>query len=96
MDNITTAMDHHPGNEWMGDTDILICRIIPGNESTAQSPFQELSSSHSSQKTHKSRYQTILVLSSFTGFLYFVPNILSWIVVAYNFSLLICRSFVKS
>ena len=22
MDNITTAMDHHPGNEWMGDTDI--------------------------------------------------------------------------
>ena len=93
MDNIITAMDHHPGNEWMGD---LICRINPGNESTAQSPFQELSSSHSSQKTHKSRYQTILVLSSFTGFLYFVPNILSWIVVAYNFSLLNCRSFVKS
>ena len=29
------------------------------------------------KKKHKSRYQTFLVLSYFTGFLYFVPNILS-------------------
>ena len=36
---------------------------------------------NSSQKTRKSRYQTFLVLSSFTGFLYFVANILSEIVV---------------
>ena len=28
------------------------------------------------QNTRKSRYQTFLFLSSFTGFLYFVPNIL--------------------
>ena len=34
----------------------------------------------SSQKTRKSRYQTFLVLSSFTGFLYFAPNILPRIV----------------
>ena len=34
----------------------------------------------SSQKPHKSRYQTFLILSSFTGVLYFVPNILPRIV----------------
>ena len=40
----------------------------------------ELNFGSSSQKTSKSRYQTFLVLSSFTGFLYFVPNILPRIV----------------
>ena len=35
----------------------------------------------SSPKAGKSRYQTFLDLSSFTGFLYFVPNILSSIVI---------------
>ena len=48
---------------------------------SAQSPFQKLNFGNSSQKTHKSRYQTFLVLSSFIGLLYFVPNILSRIVV---------------
>ena len=48
--------------------------------SSAQSPFQKLNFGNSSQKTRKSRYQTFLVLSSYTGFLYFVPNILSRIV----------------
>ena len=47
---------------------------------SAQSPFQKLNFGSSSQKTPKSRYQTFLVLSSFTGFLYFVPNILPKIV----------------
>ena len=47
---------------------------------SAQSPFQKLNFSSSSQKTRKSRYQTFLVLSSFTGCLYFVPNILPRIV----------------
>ena len=42
----------------------------------AQSPFQKLNFGSNSQKTRKSRYQTFLVLSSFTGFLYFVPDIL--------------------
>ena len=38
--------------------------------SSAQSPFQKLNFGNSSQKTRKSRYQTFLVLSSYTGFLY--------------------------
>ena len=49
-------------------------------ETSAQSPLQKLRFGSSSQKTRKSRYQTFLVLSSFTGFLYFVPNILPRIV----------------
>ena len=36
--------------------------------------------SNNSRKIRKSRYQTFLDLSSFTGFLYFVPNILFRIV----------------
>ena len=44
---------------------------------SAQSPLQDLNPGSSSQKTRKSRYQTFLVLSSFTRFLYFVPNTLS-------------------
>ena len=32
------------------------------------------------KKTRKSRYQTFLVLSSFTGFFYFIPKILPRIV----------------
>ena len=46
----------------------------------AYSPFLKLSFGNSSQKTRKSRYQTFLFLTSFTGFLYFIPNILSGIV----------------
>ena len=49
-------------------------------ERSPQFPFQKLNFGSSSQKTRKSRYQTFLVLSSFTGFLYFVPNILPRIV----------------
>ena len=58
-----------------------------------QLPFQKLSISNSSQKTHKSRYQTFPVLFKFTGFLYilfqmFCPrlqtdsNIQNWMVVS--------------
>ena len=43
-------------------------------EPSAHSSFQKLNFGSSSQKTLKTRYQTFLVLSSFTGFLYFVPN----------------------
>ena len=49
-------------------------------ETSAQSPLQKLRFGSSSQKTRKSRYQTFLVLSSYTGFLYFAPNILPRIV----------------
>ena len=54
--------------------------------SSTQSPFQKLNLGNSSRKTRKSRYQTFLDLSSFTGFLYFVPNILSRIVGPVNLS----------
>ena len=47
---------------------------------SAQSPFQKLNFGSSSQKTRKGRYQTLFVLSSFTGFLYSVPNTLPRIV----------------
>ena len=47
---------------------------------SAQTPFQKLNSVNSSQKRRKSRYQTFLVLSRFTGFLHFARNILSMIV----------------
>ena len=46
-----------------------------------QSLLKKLNFGSNSQKTCKSRYQTFLVLSSFTGFLYFVPNILPRIVI---------------
>ena len=46
----------------------------------AQSPFKKLDFGNISLKTCKNRYQTFLVLSSFTGFVHFVPNILPWIV----------------
>ena len=48
---------------------------------SVKSPFQKLNFGNGSQKTRKSRYQTFLFLSSFTGFLNFVPNILPRIVV---------------
>ena len=44
--------------------------------SPAPSPSQKLNSASSSQRTCKSRYQTSLALSSFTGPLYPVPNTL--------------------
>ena len=46
----------------------------------AQSPFQKSNSFNSSQKEQKNRYQSFLVLSNFTGFVYSVPNITSRIV----------------
>ena len=41
---------------------------------SSQFNFQKLKFRNSSQKTRKGRYQTLLFLSRFTGFLYFVPN----------------------
>ena len=56
-------------------------QILMETEPSAQSPFQQLNVGNSSLKARKSRYQTFLDPSSFTGFLYFVPNILTRIVV---------------
>ena len=65
----------------LGNKEILVkSQIWVETEPSAQSPFQKLNLGSSSQKTRKGRYQTFLVLSSFTGFLYFVPNILPRIV----------------
>ena len=47
---------------------------------SAQSPFKKLDFGNSSQNPCKRRYQIFLVLSNFTGFFYFVPNVLSRIV----------------
>ena len=47
---------------------------------SVRSHFQKLNFGNSSPKAPKSKYQTFLDLSSFTGFLYLVPNILSKIV----------------
>ena len=46
-------------------------------EPSDQSPFQKLNFGSSSQEKRKIRDQTVVTLSSFTAFLYFVPNILT-------------------
>ena len=47
---------------------------------SAQPPLEKLNFGNTSQKKHDKVEITFLVHSSFTGFLYFVPNILSTIV----------------
>ena len=42
---------------------------------SAQSPFYKLNFNNGGQKVCKSRYYSFLVLFSFTGFFYFIPNI---------------------
>ena len=49
-------------------------------QSRAQSTFQKLNIANSCQKSHKIRYYIFEVLSNFTVFLSFVPNILARIV----------------
>ena len=46
-------------------------------EPSAQSHFQKLNFGNSSQKIAKNRYQSLVVLSNITGFVYFIPNVLS-------------------
>ena len=52
---------------------------------SAQSSFQKFNVDNSCQETRKIRYYGFEVLPNFTVFLYFVPNILSRIVVFKNF-----------
>ena len=63
---------------------------------SAQSPFQKLNFGSSTQKTCKGRYQTFFVLSSFTGFLCFGPNILRRIVWGNKFLVLTLPSFLPT
>ena len=51
-------------------------QIWVGTQPSAQSPFKNLDFANTSQKTRKNRYQTFHFLHSFSGLLYFVPNIL--------------------
>ena len=61
----------------LGNKEILgKSQIWAVTQPSAQSPFHKLNFGSSSKKTRKSRYQTFVVLFSFTGFLYFVPNVL--------------------
>ena len=46
-------------------------------EPSALSASKKLNFGNSSQKIRKSRYRSFVVLFNITGFLYFVPNIVS-------------------
>ena len=87
-ENLVHELPHELPNDFrlriLGNKEILgKSQISVEAEPSAQYPFQKLNFGSSSQKTRKSKYQTLLVLSSFTEFLYFVSNILPSIVVFY-------------
>ena len=67
---------------------------------STQSSFQKLNFSNSSKKTRGSRYHTFLVLYTFTGFLYFLPNTLSrivgWFFLYWGLEILTGRTSSKS
>ena len=83
--NLVYELPHELPNDLrlriLGNKEILgKSQILVEIQPSAQSPFHKLNFGNSSQKTHKSRYQTFLFLSSFTGFLCFVPDLLPMIV----------------
>ena len=85
ISNLVYELPHELPNDLrlriLGNKEILgKSQICVETEPSTQSPFQKLDFGNSSQKTRKIRYQTFLFLSGFTGFLYFVPNILPRIV----------------
>lgn len=51
---------------------------------------------NSSQKINKSRYQSFSVMSNFTGFIYFVPRILSRIVWGNKFLIITCHNLLQT
>ena len=65
----------------LGEQEILgKSQIWVGTQPSSQFPFKNLDFANTSSKTRKNRFQTFLFLSSFTGLLHLVPNILSGIV----------------
>ena len=73
----------------LGNQEILEnCQIWVETQPSVTSFFQKLNFDNSCQKPRKTRQQIFEVLSSFTGFLYFVPNVFSRIVVRTLVSLL--------
>ena len=51
---------------------------------------------NSSQKINKSRHQSFSVMSNFTGFIYFVPRILSRIVWRNKFLIITCHNLLQT
>lgn len=51
---------------------------------------------NSSQKINKSRHQSFSVMSNFTGFIYFVPRILSRIVWGNKFLIITCHNLLQT
>ena len=81
IENLVYELSHELPNDLrvriLGNKKILgKSQLWVDTSPSAKSLFQKLNIGSSSQKTRKSRYQTFLVLSSFTGFLYFVRNVL--------------------
>ena len=79
--NLVCELSHKLPNDLrlriLGNKEILgKSQICVEPQISAQHLFQKLHFGRSSQKTRRNRYQTFLFLSSFTGFVYFVPNIL--------------------
>ena len=64
----------------LGNYEVEKSKVFVDTKPSAQCLFWKLTFGNSSEKTCKSTYQIFLAPSSFTGFLYFVPNILSVIV----------------
>ena len=83
--NLIYELPHEMPNDLrlrvLGNKEILgKSQIWVETKPSTQSPFSKLNFGSSIQTTRKSRYQIFLALSSFPGFLYFVPNILLRIV----------------
>ena len=75
----------------LGNKEILEkYQIWVDTQPSVQSSFQKLNFDSSCQKTRKIRWQIFEVLSIFTGFLYFVPNVFARIVVIW-FAQRICK-----
>ena len=72
------------------------CQIWLETQSSDQSSFHKSNFDNSCQKTSKIRRQIFEILSSFTGFLYFVPNILTRIVGLFMLYYVIHFSFLSS
>ena len=82
--------------ETLGKSQIWV-ETQPSAQCTVPSPrSRKKNFGNSSQKARKGRYQTSLALSSFTVFLYFVPNILPKIVWANKILVLTLPSLLQT
>ena len=82
--NLVQELPHQLPNDWrlriVRNEEILEnCQILVETQPSAKSSFQKLNVDNSCQKTRKIRYYIFEVLSNFTVFFYFLPNILAMI-----------------